>query len=159
MLRILQRSPENLVLRLEPILAWVMAALFGAMGLFLLLLALRDPNPFLWYAALASLAVGFGVLALMRFVILSLSRGDQTVCIARQGVFGGSERVLKFAEVAEVVLEETRTKFEPDDNPNPIYRVVFVLKSGERLPLTPYLDAEKKSKSVVVALVHEFMRP
>jgi hypothetical protein len=156
-LRILLQSPEKLVLRLEPLLAWAMVVLFGGLALFLLLLALRNPSPFLWYAALASLAIGFGVLALMRFVTLSLSRPDQTLRISRRGIFGGSERVLKFSEIAEVVLEEARTKFEPDDRPNPIYRVVFVLHGGERLPLTPYLDAEKKSKSKAVALTREFI--
>lgn len=75
----------------------------------------------------------------------------------RRGIFSGSERVVGFSGVEEVVLEQSQLKFEPDDRPNPIYRVVFVLKSGERIPLTPHLDAERKSKARAIQLIQKFM--
>jgi hypothetical protein len=158
-MRVVEQTPDRLVLRQPPTVTyWVAAALFvvGVIALAVAAaagLAVGEPVGLVVVVS-GGLLVLVGALAALfaATITVTLDRATDSVRIERQGWFGRSEQAEALSVVEDAVVESTT-----DSEGGTLYRAALRLAGGRTLPLTWGYDNFEESKRATVETIRHFL--
>ena len=154
MTRVLERTAQRLVIRLEPLFAGLTFAFTLGMAVMILVVAEGFVR---WFFGGIALAFSAFVLALIRVVTLELNRDARRITVRRAGVLSATTDVFAWQDVARLTLDTKADREQPNDPPVLSYRLALQLASGKQIMLTPYYEFEQRSKQQAIRLVDEFI--
>ena len=117
----------------------------------------RGPEWVPFFVGALFLAAGFAILFVARTTTHYFDRQRGKVTVEARSLRGALRREYNLADVADVVLEEHTSRSSEEDAQTVTYRVVYVLRTGERVPWTPYFTGTRKDKEACVEAVRDFL--
>ncbi|HUL02208.1 MAG TPA: DUF3592 domain-containing protein [Gemmatimonadales bacterium] len=159
--KVVQETQAELELRDGPFNTAMMGLLFIVVGGGAITLWLTHPSgwrgnggPWLIYLVGGVFgAVGLLLLALSadRRYVIDRARGTARLVVQRLGYRTSSE--YRLADLQDVVLERSASSSRGE---SPFYRIVFLTKSGERVPWTPFSTGDQGTLATCAAAVRTF---
>lgn len=101
--------------------------------------------------------VGLGGIVIIGSTRHRFDRATGRVVVRTRSLRGTSKIEIPLAHIADVVLE-TSTTHRPRGTTVTYYRVAYVLRSGEHVPWTVYLDGTRADKMVCLYAARAFLR-
>lgn len=143
--------------------ARMMAAFCVFVGAGVVWLDLSEKEPGAWPALITLIVgVGFVKVGVAAIVIVGstrhrFDRATGRVVVRTRSLRGTSKREIPLAHIADVVLETSTTDW-PRGPTVTDYRLAYVLRSGEQVPWTVYLNGTRADKMVCLYAARAFLR-
>lgn len=125
---------KRLIFNDQPIALWLFGGLWSAFSVWILIQDFQIPS-------LLFLLIGVGILLLSKELRVTLDQGAGELQMEYRGLFGRSVRTIPLAEIADVMIERSRSS-----RGGTTYRVTLLLHSGERRPLRSYYSSGYAAK-------------
>lgn len=160
-MKVVQQTPTQLVVHEGALKTVALGAIFVAAGGGLIVLRLADPSGWTgnagpWLIYVVGMVFGLAGIATLvysadrRYVI---DRAAGTVRIAVQRLAHRKTDAYPLAGLKDVALE--RSAGGPRQS-NPFFRIVFLTKSGDRVPWTPYSTPDEGTLAACASTVRTF---
>lgn len=153
----------KLILQDAPGCLWLFGAFFvlvGGVFVYGSLGGFTDYDRVPWWAIalsffMGAIAVSVGIwqIALHPSSKAIINSRTKTVLYARSGLFGKTERILRFGEIRRFSVEKSE-----DDEGNPLWRLELNLTSGETVELTSVWERNEEKCEAVAARANEFLK-
>jgi hypothetical protein len=129
---------------------WLVIVIAIVLGVPMIWLLSSDQSCGVIIAFLVLIAVVF---AFGEITTCQLDQDRRMVMIRRAGIFRRTQKEFSYEDVHTVSVQ----KASSTDSDGPTYRLVFVLKSGDSIPLTSYTSSGKSGKEKLALKIIDYM--
>lgn len=148
-MRIVKEKEDLMVLRDEGIITFLVGPVFLTVGIVFLIKEGFSPiEPSSWIYLLF-IFVGILITVLWKTTTISLDKKTGKLIFLSKGLKGKTSKEYNLNEIKEIELHTEYLK-NKDNESNVFYNLIFILKSGERVPLSPGERGSRRSMGVQV---------
>ncbi len=148
-MRIVKEKEDLMVLRDEWIITFLIGPVFLTVGIVFIIKEGFSPiEPSSW-TYLLFIFVGILITVLWKTTTISLDKKTGKLIFLSKGLKGKISKEYNLNEIKEVELHTEYLK-NKDNESNVFYNLIFILKSGERVPLSPGEKSNRTSMGVQV---------